>query len=94
MWSGEMILGRLSCPQSYVKEYGVQIGINMRLNELCDVPVIKFLEKTKNIKNIVKIEYDKNMEIFSIYWKIPEKQETLFWLMFSNESGIEKVDEI
>jgi hypothetical protein len=34
------------------------------------------------------------MEIFSIYWKIPEKQEILFWLMFSNESGIERVDEI
>lgn len=34
------------------------------------------------------------MQVFSVYWKIPEKQETVFWLMFSNEHGLERVDEI
>lgn len=65
------------------------------IDNLSENPVVLHLNKTNRINCIANIDCYQDMQVYYIYWNLPEKEETIFWLKFSNrQQGIERVDEI
>lgn len=93
MWIGRMILGKIECDPSYISAFGLREGIMTKLKEMSHIPVVSYLIKTKNLDKICDIRYSRLTCHYDVYWKIPVKDETLFWLKFANESGVEYIED-
>ena len=84
-----MILIKIKGPEYFSSMWDI---VERRLM-FYEYPCLKILKKSNYYKKYCLVGFQPQTRIFYIFWKIPSKLETLFWLSFKGEQGISYVED-